>query len=61
MQCNVGQTDKRIRMVIGVVIIAAGVYYQNWWGLVGLVPLMTAVTGYCPPYKWLNINTNKKD
>lgn len=61
MQCNVGQTDKRIRMVIGVVILAAGAYYQSWWGIVGLIPLMTAITGYCPPYQLLKINTNKKD
>ncbi len=61
MQCNVGQTDKRIRMVIGVVVIAAGVYYQSWWGAVGLIPLMTAVTGYCLPYKLFNINTNKEE
>ena len=53
MQCNIGQTDKRIRMVIGLVVVAAGVYYQSWWGLVGLLPLMTAITGYCPPYKLL--------
>ncbi len=59
MQCNVGQTDKRIRMVVGVVILAAGAYYQSWWGLVGLLPLMTAITGYCPPYKLLGINTSK--
>ncbi|MBE9549251.1 MAG: DUF2892 domain-containing protein [Proteobacteria bacterium] len=59
MQCNVGKTERRIRMVIGAGIIGAGVYYQNWWGAVGLVPLLTGIFGYCPPYQLLKINTDK--
>ncbi len=59
MQCNVGKTERRIRMIIGAGIVGAGIYYQNWWGAIGLVPLLTGVFGYCPPYHLLKINTNK--
>ena len=57
MQANVGSTDKLLRIVAGVAIIGAGVYYQNYWGAVGLVPLATALMGWCPPYSLLGINT----
>lgn len=57
MQTNVGSIDKVIRIIAGVAIIAAGVMYQNWWGAVGIVPLATALMGWCPPYSILGINT----
>lgn len=59
MQKNVGKTDKTIRIIAGLAIIAAGLYYQNWWGAVGLMPLGTALINWCPPYALLGINTCK--
>ena len=60
MQCNVGKTDRMVRMIAGVVIMAAGVYYQSWWGAIGIVPLVTGALRWCPPYALLGINTDKK-
>jgi len=60
MLCNVGKTERVIRVVVGLGIIAAGFMYQSWWGAIGLVPLLTGATGYCPPYQLLGISTNKK-
>jgi len=60
MQCNVGKTDRTIRIIAGAVIIAAGFLYQSWWGAIGLAPLLTGALGWCPPYNLLGINTNKK-
>lgn len=60
MQCNIGKTDRMIRMVAGVAIIAAGFYYQSWWGAIGVVPLLTGTLRWCPPYQLLGISTNKK-
>jgi len=57
MQCNVGKTDRAIRIIGGVAIIAAGVYYQSWWGAVGIVPLLTGALRWCPPYQLLKIST----
>ncbi|HTT07645.1 MAG TPA: DUF2892 domain-containing protein [Gammaproteobacteria bacterium] len=57
MQCNVGQTEKIIRIVIGVALIIAGVMYGNWWGTVRLIPLVTGLIGWCPAYKALGLNT----
>jgi hypothetical protein len=56
---NIGKTDKIIRIVLGIAILIIGYMNHSWWGLVGLVPLGTALLGYCPLYTLLKINTNK--
>jgi len=60
MKKNVGSPDKIVRYILGVVIIAVGVYFKSWWGLVGLVPIFTASMGWCPFYVPLNLSTSKK-
>ena len=59
MKCNEGSTDRIIRAIAGVAIIGAGYYYQSWWGAIGLVPLVTAVIGWCPAYALLGLKTCK--
>ena len=59
MKCNVGKTDRTIRLVAALVIGAAGIYFQSWWGLLAALPLITAYAGVCPLYKVLGINTCK--
>jgi len=59
MKCNVGKTDRILRTIAGVIIVAGGVYFQSWWGLVGLIPLATAVVSWCPMYELFKINTGK--
>jgi hypothetical protein len=49
-----------IRIIAGVAIIAAGFYYQSWWGAVGIVPLLTGALRWCPPYQLFNISTVEK-
>ncbi|OFY47945.1 MAG: hypothetical protein A2W85_11025 [Bacteroidetes bacterium GWF2_41_31] len=57
---NVGTVDKVIRILLALVIAALGWYYQTWWGLVALLPLVTAFVGFCPAYFPFKINTAKK-
>ncbi len=57
MKPNVGMADKVVRLVVGAAIIAAGVYFQSWWGAIGAGPILTALMGRCPPYALLGINT----
>lgn len=59
---NVGKIDRVIRLVVGLVIIIAGIVAKSWLGLIGIVPLATAIFGYCPAYSPFKINTcgNKK-
>lgn len=59
MKQNVGSIDRAIRAVAGIAIIAAGVFYQSWWGAIGAIPLLTAIIGWCPPYALLGLSTCK--
>ncbi len=60
MKANVGGADKVIRLVLGLVIIAAGFYLKSWWGVVGVVPLLTGFFNFCPLYTLFKIDTAKK-
>ena len=57
MKPNVGGLDKKIRIAAGIIILAAGAYFQSWWGVLGIVPLATALINWCPAYLPLNIST----
>ncbi|PKP30276.1 MAG: DUF2892 domain-containing protein [Bacteroidetes bacterium HGW-Bacteroidetes-16] len=57
---NVGTVDKVIRILLALVIAALGWYYQTWWGLVAILPLVTAFVGFCPAYFPFKISTAKK-
>ncbi len=59
MTCNVGRTDRTIRIVLGIIILAGGYFYQSWWGLIGLVPLITGAIGWCGLYTIFHISTKK--
>ena len=50
MKCNTGKTDRIIRAIVGIGVIGAGVYFQNQWGAIGIIPLGTAIIGLCPLY-----------
>lgn len=57
MKCNMGKTDRVIRVIAGLAIIGAGVYLQSWWGIIGVVPLVTSGLGWCPAYALFGITT----
>jgi len=59
MQCNVGKTDRVLRIVLGLGLLAAGVYTQNWWYAIGIVPLATAALKWCPVYVPFGLRTDK--
>jgi hypothetical protein len=60
MKANVGNIDKWIRVVLGVVIIFVGLFFQSWWGLIGLLPLVTGLFNYCPAYSLIGASTKTK-
>ena len=59
-QKNVGPTDKIVRIILGLVIIILGIIYGSWWGLIGIIPLLTAFISFCPIYASFKISTFKK-
>jgi hypothetical protein len=59
MKCNIGKTDRIIRVLIGLIVIAIGIYLKSWWGAIGLVPIFTAAIGWCGLYTLFGISTCK--
>lgn len=60
MKCNVGKKDRIIRVIVGASIIAIGVYLKSWWGTIGVIPIITAVIGWCPAYLPFGMSSCKK-
>ena len=58
MNQNEGTVDRVIRVVVGLVLLSLTVIGpQTWWGLLGFVPLLTGVVGFCPLYSALGLRT----
>jgi hypothetical protein len=57
MNRNVGTADRVIRLALGLAIGGAGLYFQSWLGLIGLVFLGTALIGWCPAYLPFGLST----
>ncbi|MEW9897226.1 DUF2892 domain-containing protein [Chitinivorax sp. PXF-14] len=60
MKQNIGNTERVIRVVAGLGILSlVFVGPQSIWGLLGLVPIATGLSGWCPPYAIFGISTCK--
>lgn len=57
MSHNVGNTDRIVRLLIGLAIVAAGLYFQSWLILVAIIPFATALIGWCPLYSLFGLST----
>ena len=51
---NIGSGERVVRVVIGLAIIGWGLFAQNWWGAIGILPLLTGVIGWCGLYQVMN-------
>lgn len=56
---NIGNWDAILRVVAGSLILIAGMVFENWWGLAGLVLIITGGLSWCPVYKVLGIKTSE--
>lgn len=48
MTCSIKKPAKTPRIVAGVVIIILGIYFQSFLALLGFIPIIFAIIGYCP-------------
>ncbi|MDA8050387.1 MAG: DUF2892 domain-containing protein [Rhodospirillales bacterium] len=55
---NIGSIDRVLRIIVGLGVISL-VFWgpRTLWGWLGLIPLVTAVIGWCPLYAVLGIRT----
>lgn len=59
MISNVGETDRLLRILVGVLLIGLALALRGgwWFGLIGIVPVITGITGSCPAYLPFGIST----
>lgn len=52
-----GKVDRSIRAVLGLLLVASGLYYDMWFWAVGVVFLLTAAFRWCPLYRLFGVST----
>ena len=57
MKANVGGIDRILRIVVGLALIAWALLGGPIWAWIGVVPLGTALIGFCPLYPLIGMNT----
>lgn len=60
MKANVGGIDRAVRIIVGLALLSMLLFVEGdakWWGLVGVVPLFTALARWCPAYSLFGIKT----
>jgi hypothetical protein len=59
-QKNVHPVERMVRVALGISLVTmAFVGPANLWFLLGIIPIMTGLMGWCPPYQLLGISTCK--
>ncbi|QPH86560.1 DUF2892 domain-containing protein [Campylobacter concisus] len=50
----VSAKSRIIRVVLGLIFtVAIWYFYESYWALIGLIPIIVGVTGFCPACKFL--------
>jgi cadmium resistance protein CadD (predicted permease) len=58
MTANIGNLDRYARIAVGIALLAlVFVGPQTLWGLVGLIPLVTGLSRFCPAYSIAGVDT----
>lgn len=60
MTANMGSIDRIVRAIVGLALLSLIFLLDGgarWFGLIGIVPLATAVLGWCPAYLPFGIST----
>jgi len=59
MNTNIGDIDRLVRFLAGGALLLLFFFGpHSYWALLGLIPLLTALVGFCPAYKLLGMSTN---
>ena len=60
MNKNIHPIERVIRVVVGIILVTmAFVGPANPWFLLGIIPVLTGLIGWCPPYALFGISTCK--
>jgi len=61
MKQNIHNIERVVRIILGLIILSlVFIGPKSLWGLLGLLPILTGLVGWCPPYQLLGISTCKR-
>ncbi len=65
IEVNEGSIDRAVRLLVALVLIGIGLGVVRGPGgiamaVVGVIPLLTGLSGFCPLYTLLGINTGRR-
>jgi hypothetical protein len=65
MKVNEGSIDRAVRLVVAGVLIGVGLGVVRGPGgiamaVIGVIPLLTGLSGFCPLYTLLGIDTSRR-
>ena len=63
MTTNIGTSDRVFRIVLGIVLLSLLYFLEGnarWFGLIGLIPLITAFLRWCPAYSLFGWSSSPK-
>ncbi|UCC81359.1 MAG: DUF2892 domain-containing protein [Candidatus Zixiibacteriota bacterium] len=68
MKKNIGTPDRIARIVLGIIfLLIVPLAFTGpkttlaYLGFFGIIPLLAGISGYCPPYALLGINTHRRE
>ncbi len=64
MSSNIGNIDRILRILVGVVLVTFAMLSNHElaiYGFIGVVPIFTALIGWCPAYAPFGIKTCKTE
>ena len=60
MTSNMGNADRVIRFILGIALVSLFFLLEGgarWFGLIGVVLIVTSSVSFCPLYRLLGLNT----
>jgi hypothetical protein len=63
MKVNEATWDRVLRVIVGLFLLSLLFWVEGngkYWGLIGLLPLITGLVGYCPGYSLFKFSTRKE-
>lgn len=64
MPKNMGETDRTLRLIAGIILLSLALLVTSewrWLGLIGLIPFVSGAMGICPLYTIVGIDTCEKE
>lgn len=58
MKVNIHPAERAVRVIAGAALVSLAFWGpENPWFLLGAIPLLTGLAGWCPPYALLGFST----